>query len=159
MPTIIHGNLFNHIEDFSRKTKGVVFIPHVVNDIGVIGGGFTGPLIKKWPVVAKEYRANKGTLGDIQTLMVETDDNDVEKIVVCNMHAQKGIVGHNNPKPIRYEALVECMVKLRKQHLTKGFDRIVTIPFGSGLAGGNKEFIYELMDEIWGNFDVTVFEI
>lgn len=161
MLKILKGDLFANLPE--RRKDSVIFVPHIVNNTKekVIGGGFTRPLITKWPIVKTRYKQYSGILGNVDTIVVEyldeDDDLGYETICVCNMYAQDGIISKDNPKPIKYEALVNCMVSLREQQITKN-DRIVTIPFGGGLAGGTKEFIYELMEEIWAGFDVTVYD-
>ena len=85
---------------------------------------------------------------------------------VVNMIAQSGVRGPDNPTPIRYEALIECMARVREFIFKKEGSGAPTSSihcpkFGSGLAGGNWPFIKALIEEMWsGNcIPVTVYEL
>ncbi|RDJ34979.1 MAG: Appr-1-p processing protein [Crenarchaeota archaeon] len=141
------GNLFDLIP---YEQTGAKFICHVCNDIGVIGGGFTAPLLKKWPEVGRIYKeAPCHTLGTNQFVKVANDP-----IWVVNMIAQHEIISMN-PKPIRYAALAKCMAEV-KDVANGHFSEIWAPMFGSALAGGNWDFIEELINEIWKDLKVTV---
>lgn len=148
----ILGDLFKSIP----KNKHVL-IPHVCNDIHLMGKGFVIPLCMRWPHVKKEYVAGQPPLGTTQ--FVEAEKNDIFRVVVANMVAQHETI-RTIRRPIRYEALVGCMSQVRDFCLKNDFD-IICPKFGSGNAGGNWHFIEELIEEIWegkGIF-VTVHEV
>ncbi|GAH13044.1 unnamed protein product, partial [marine sediment metagenome] len=93
-------------------TDGVRVIAHICNDIGKWGAGFSGAVSKRHKDAEDYYKAQwrykKVTpqLGDIQWVFVDPD------VAVVNMIAQKGVRGASNPKPIRYDALEECLNRL-----------------------------------------------
>jgi len=149
----------------------IVVIPHMCNNLRVMEAGVALALRNKWGKVYNTYmemaqRNNKLYLGEISKTTVEFILNTTKvKIIVVNMIAQSGTVSQNNLIPIRYKALINCMVKV--------FDYIETIKsktsnpivihcpkFGSDLAGGNWNFILELIREIWleNGIDVVVYE-
>lgn len=172
------GDLFTML-----PTTSTVVIPHVCNNIGGWGSGFVVAVSNQWPKECKfaspefQYRAwfsqgewpvkNMATLpyedpilpasfrlGEVQ--FAKTGSNNV---TVANMIAQNGTVSKQNPKPIKYAALVSCMKKVADH--CDGLRQIHAPKFGSALAGGNWEFIEELIDELWcaRGLDVTVYEL
>ena len=156
---------------FTLMPKDVpVIIPHICNDIGAFGGGFTGPLGRKFPIVADLYlewaksgydpeRAIPFTIGETQVIAVQDDP----RIYVANMVAQHGIIGPNNPTPIKYTALAFCMRAVREIEI---WDRnnefqIHAPKFGSGLAAGAFSVIEKFVNELWiaNGFDVTIYSL
>jgi hypothetical protein len=80
------------------------------------------------------------------------------------MIAQNGVRNFTNQRPLNYFALGQSMYKVSQFiHMNTGFlnknEKIeIHCPkFGSGLAGGNWNFISELINDIWGKFFVTVY--
>lgn len=152
------------------KIKENIVIPHVVNNLGIMGAGVALALRDKWPEVEKEYLSVKHSyglkLGDISWVNVG------ERTVIVNMVAQDGIRRKDNPKPLKYFALIECMRQVQSiiSCLKKGPDIKKNVPeiknvihapkFGSDLAGGKWELIEELIKEIWidNNIDVVIYE-
>jgi hypothetical protein len=82
------------------------------------------------------------------------------------MIAQSGIKNYENPKPIKYVALMNCMLKVKDLIIEKKRENVGTKisihcpKFGSFRAGGNWDFIEELIFEIWiaNKIDVTVYD-
>jgi hypothetical protein len=180
----VKGNLFELLpQDNCSK-----IIPHVCNDIGGWGSGFVVPLGKKWPHAEASYRewhsrgftcspvglskdlAIEGyirpvvsfMLGEVQFVQVEQLPES-GMIEVANMIGQHETIA-TNPKPIRYAALAKAMwlVDWRAKQLkseTSPPAEIHCPKFGSGLAGGNWEFIEELIKEIWADLSVTIYYI
>lgn len=125
--------------------------------MGVFGSGFVIGLKNKYPNVEEMYKKWYDTycLGEVQ--YVRACDN----VIVANMFAQDGIggmsKGHYNKvvKPIKYKSLVYCMDDLK---LVCPDYEIVAPKFGSLRSGGTWSFIEELIEEIWGDFNVTIYE-
>jgi hypothetical protein len=150
--------------------SGTKLISHVCNDVGAWGAGFVVALSKKWKEPEAAYRdwyrdrayttaAEKDTpfeLGRIQLVPVAPE------IIVVNMLAQTGIQSRQVDiarPPLRYGALVKCMVRTAKQ--AEYLKASIHCPkFGSGLAGGKWEIIEELIKEIWldQGISVTVYD-
>ena len=147
------GNLFENLE------AGCI-IPHCVNDLspGVFGSGFAAAINKHLgPKPREMYMGwslnNNYRLGSVGYVHV---DHEVGKIVVAHMWAQHQTI-RENAKPVRYAALVKCMEDVAVT--ARNFDRKIICPwFCAGLARGNKEFVKELIQEIWIDLDVTVWE-
>lgn len=134
-------------------------IPHICNDMGMWGAGFTRALSNKWYRSELAYRnwattQNKFELGGCQ--FVKVDDT----IVVANMIAQHKIYKSGNRPPIRYGALATAMGKVLDYAGKHNLD--VHCPkFGAGLAGGAWKAIEQLILEIWvdNGLSVTVYEL
>lgn len=164
----IRGDLFEGIRKVSQDTT--VVIPHICNDIGVAGSGFVIPLFKMFPQALMEY-ASTYQLGRNSYHWTSPDKPCG---IIVNMVAQHGISSKStgpdseiNKKPIRYESLVYCMKDMIghlrcansiNQHL-RDIVEIHCPKFGSLRAGGNWDFIKELIEEIWVDYKVVVYDI
>ena len=165
--TVVKGDVTNP----QRTTPDeIVIIPHCCNTLGVMGAGVALALKKKWPAVYKGYKMTekqypnglKDRLGDNSYIEI-IDDN--HKIVVVNMIAQNMFMSHDNPKPIKYIALIDCMKHIATYiediKLQVNSNVVIHCPeFGGLRAGGNFEFILELIREIWleHGIDVVIYE-
>lgn len=146
------------------KDNEIVIIPHIVNNLKVMGAGVAYALKKKWPQVFETYKDSECELGTVSYSYVL--DNGFIHTLIANMVGQDGLMNSNNPKPIKYLSVVKCMENV--SNLCKGFvndnpdcNVVIHMPeFGSLRAGGNFDFILELVKEIWiGNgIDVVVYQ-
>lgn len=140
------GDATNPIAD------GLKIIPHICNDVKKWGAGFVLALSKKWKEPEDKYR-NKSVhfLGDIQICGVEHD------ILVINMIAQSGIKSKDNPTPINYQELINCLEQVNK--LAKQGNATIHMPrIGSGLAGGDWDVIEEIIENTI-EVPVTVYDL
>lgn len=148
---IVKANVFDY-----ASTLDKVFLPHIVNNIGAFGGGFTAELGRRFPSVANDYYdwfdSGKIQLGNILVFPA------TQRLSIIHMCGQHNIIPVEK-SPIRYGALVDCMRKVRDVVLQFDKASIVTIWFGCGLARGNQETILSLMNEIWHNIDTVVCEV
>ena len=139
----------------------IVLIPHCCNDENIWGGGFVIALSKKWKEPEKNYRAfcegkapylvrqkHIPILGRVCYAKID------EHLVIANMIGQKGIASVDNPIPIKYKALADCMtevvgyIEMIKRQTSNPV--VIHCPkFGSLRAMGNFDFILELIREIW----------
>lgn len=157
---IIHGDI---TETIGTGTKLIV---HVVNDIGVMGAGVAKAIADKWPTVKYSYiswhnkalnRETPFVLGQIQIVQVEKD------IYVCNLIGQRDIKGEQIGDiflaPIRYEALEEGFIRIKAKIKDSKHNNIsLHFPMiGAGLARGNWNRIYYLIDDILGELPVTIY--
>ena len=167
----VKGDLFKGI-----KGKKNVLIVHVVNDKGAFGSGFVVPLGDNFPwceeayhrwhegkVSMNLYNTWKSTPDGIQggkpkfelgqTLFVEDNQKMLEPWVA---HCCAQTLG--GKRPLFYNKLADCMeqVALVCQELKLN---IHAPKFGSGLAGGNWDFIENLIEDIWGHLSVTIYEL
>jgi hypothetical protein len=146
----------------------LAYIPHVCNNLGGWGAGFVIALTKAFgdlPMDTYKLDVSNDCLGKVSFALV--GDNTI----IANMIAQDGYLdGRKNPRPLKYDALVKCMdavaedILIKKSLYQVEHDVLhITIhcpKFGSDLAGGNWEFIEELIEDCWLNkgIDVTVYE-
>jgi len=132
-----------------------VIIPHVCNDIGYWGRGFTADIDKLNPGIGKEYREYLRLLTSkgIEPLGRVCYSWITYNFCFAGMIAQHG-VGRKN-KPLRYEALRKCMENVAEK--AKKYNLEIFCPkFGSGLAGGDWNKIEEMIRDIWEDIKVTV---
>lgn len=147
----------------NTKTNGcTIIIPHVCNNIGAFGSGFSGEIDKHFPEVSINFGlGGKIKLGNTQFITVIDNCNTKNKLIVANMVAQNGVISNKNRRPLHYPSLVNCMISVADlaRSITKADKKIkIYAPkFGSGLAGGNWNFIADLIDDIWYEHDVMVF--
>jgi hypothetical protein len=161
------GNLFeaDGLVVYTLGKKPII-IPHIVNTLGVMGSGFVIPLKKRFPQVEFSYlnwaqnkfdyeRNIPFELGESQIVYVAREPG----VFVVNMVGQEGIISATNPHPIKYDALVRCMERVKKLVNDLGEAEIICPAFGTERAGGDPAIIKQLIDEIWGQFDVTVYAL
>ena len=157
---MIKGKLINKKGDVTSPQRieynEIVIIPHCCNNENRWGAGVTLSISQKWSLPEQKYRDFCKThqirdlpiLGKVCFVEIEND------IIVANMIGQDGIISKNNPIPIKYKALVNCMAEVAAyiDMIKSKTIRPVVIhapKFGSDLAKGNFEFILELIREIW----------
>ncbi len=139
----------------------IVVIAHICNNKNIWGGGFVVALSKKWKEPEQIYRnfcegnkpypeSNKSLpiLGKVCYAKIN------DHLVVANMIGQDGITSTDNPIPIKYKALANCMaevvgyIEMIKSQTSNPV--VIHAPkFGSLRAKGNWDFILELIREIW----------
>lgn len=167
---IYNVNLFDIANQRINGTVSgsTVIVPHVCNNINVFGGGFSGAISSRYPEVEQNYRmlGNQMRLGHTQFISVVKDKIYDHEIIIANMIAQnKTINSFDNPRPINYAALVECMinVKFYIQNLLDKKDKtrveIHAPKFGSGLAGGDWNFIEDLIEDIWTGLHISIYSL
>lgn len=154
------GDLFDNLNAV-RQDGYFPFICHVVNNLHVMGAGFVVPLIEKYPIVEEEYFLKQELeLGDVQ--YIKTDE-----VIVCNMIAQNGLRGKNNPCPLIYLALAKCMENVAAECVTLSLEFhpkmpvIVAPKFGSNLSGGDWNRVEKMIKELWINkgLKVIIYEL
>lgn len=168
---VYNSDIFEHIKN--RVTAGnngcTVFVPHVCNNIDLFGAGFAGQIAHKYPNVKIDYHLLgktflKNNMGHSQVIKVFEDPKFKHKLYFVNMIAQNGIRSENNPRPLNYLSLVKAMNSLSQYiHFNTGFINktenieIHAPKFGSGLAGGNWNFIANLIEDIWKPYNVYIY--
>jgi hypothetical protein len=149
----------------SEHNGATVIIPHVCNNINAFGGGFAGQVSQLYPVVKANFHmlGNQAKLGNVQFINVESDKKYGHSIIFANMIAQNNLISEKNKRPLNYAALVYCMnqVKSYTKQLQSSSDmnriELHCPKFGSGLAGGNWNFISDLINDIWYDMGVFVY--
>ena len=175
-----NGTLKNVKGDVTRPQridpKEVVVIPHVCNNFGCWGAGFVLALNERFSTGPRsqyikhcgEIPVCRNRLG-FNSYMEITEDEG--KYLICNMIAQESLIAVDNPRPLKYDALVKCMVAVAQEIKRRKQDDlmfniesqkyVIHCPkFGSELAGGSWIFILELIRDIWleNGINVVVYE-
>ena len=168
---LTNNDLFESIEKrISADHMGsTIFVPHVCNNIDLFGAGFAGQVADHYPDVKTNYHLLgktflKNNLGHSQVLKVKEDSKYRHKLYFVNMIAQNGTRNNSNNRPLNYAALVKSMITVSSfiQNNTGFINKSENIEihapkFGSGLAGGNWNFISDLIDDIWGRYTVYIY--
>lgn len=122
--------------------EGYQIIAHICNDAGGFGKGFAAAIAARYPIAQQRYYAQRTqgyTLGTSQ--LVEVNDS----LAIFNMIAQHGYKNRNNPTPLRYRALADCLSGLARVALHHKAS--IHMPkIGTGLAGGDWLRIYQHID-------------
>jgi hypothetical protein len=172
-----HKNKYNYIltthdlfESIRKRANAdhagsSVLVPHVCNNIDLFGAGFAQNVADRYPSVKADYHMLgktflRNNLGHSQFLKVYEEPKYKHKIYFVNMIAQNGIRSPSNNRPLNYAALVRCMSQLSQFiNQNKGETFEIHAPkFGSGLAGGNWNFISDLIEDIWGRQTVFIYD-
>ncbi len=142
------------------RGTGKRIIAHIVNDkTPNWGAGFGRAVKNEYPLAQKDFfkwvtqNPNDFFLGNVHMSAISEELNFVHMI------AQRGYGESMKPR-IRYDALRDCLQKLKDIALSRGAS--VHMPrIGTGYAGGNWSYILELIDEILvrNNVDVTIYTI
>lgn len=138
------------------ETKAPI-IAHQVNCKGVMGAGVARAIKNKYPEVYWDYKKySPKELGQIQPVQAGLFG---EKIVV-NLFAQEGY--GKDKRYTDYEALKACFLKL-KEYTEEVFTKKPTIamPYGigCGLAGGDWEKVYPMIEEVFAEFDIELWQL
>lgn len=168
-PIILRDNLFssvNKIVNHNHNGSSIV-VPHVCNNINAFGGGFTAGITKYYPIVKENYHllGGKNSLGYVQFVEVSKNHTYGHKLIFANMIAQNGLISKSNPRPLNYAALVKCMISVSSfvnDFINNNKENTIQIhapKFGSGLAGGNWNFITDLIFDIWKNHTVFIYDL
>lgn len=151
MPTIkyIEGDLFKAIEGHSET----IIIPHVCNNQGAFGSGFVIPLSKAFPKSKESYLKWHSDRSIVPTFSLgQTQFVECENVTVCNMVAQT----LGGSRPLRYDALVKCMLKVSSYAIQHKINRIDCPLFGSDRAGGDWNFVEQLIQDCWISRNIQV---
>ena len=159
------GNVCNSDVD------GLKILCHIVNSDGAWGSGVVIPIGNKWPLVRNAYIdwyqstthscdfydvSVPWLLGEVQFIQADKDT------IVANMLGQKSpgfyetINGRVWP-PIRLEAVEECMHRVAQ--FAKDRKATIIAPwFGTLRAGSDKATIKAMIERIWADCDVVMYE-
>lgn len=146
-----------------------VFVPHVCNNIDSFGAGFAAQIAEKFPTVKANYHMLgknflQKNMGYTQVVQVYEDPVYKHKIFFANMIAQNGLKSFHNQRPLNYYYLCKAMNTLGS-FINSNIDYKNNIEkveihcprFGSGLAGGDWNLISLLIEDIWSDYDVFVY--
>lgn len=155
MIKIVNGNILNASEDI---------ICHQVNCQGVMGSGLAKQIRSKYPEVFDQYKEYckyiqypKQLLG--KALPVKCWDGKI----VFNLFGQL-YYGKDGKQYTDYDALRECFKNIKRSVLFETGDlyhKTIAIPFqiGCGLAGGSWNIVYNIIEDVFIDYDVTIYKL
>jgi O-acetyl-ADP-ribose deacetylase (regulator of RNase III) len=139
-----------------------MLVAHVVNDRGGWGKGFVLAVSKHWPQAEEDYRdwAKSGRrggesptpfqLGEVLISKVETN------LSVAHLLAQHGYIAPDNPTPLSYEALTQCLRRLAS--IAAAQNASIHMPrIGAGLGGGDWPRIRQIVEQEVGHLAVYIY--
>jgi O-acetyl-ADP-ribose deacetylase (regulator of RNase III) len=140
----IQGDLFETKDDI---------IAHGCNCRGGFGAGIAGIIARKFPK-ARAYYMDKHEedgwkLGDIQPVEQWTGQYIVNCATQDN-YAYSGVLNAD------YNAIRLAMTRLKEFAKSKSFT--ISIPkIGAGLAGGDWNIIEKILEEVFSDYDITIY--
>lgn len=144
------------------RTHENILVAHVVNDRGGWGKGFVLTVSKRWPLAEKDYRvwAKAGRTGDASSPPFQLGEILITKVEaalgVAHLLAQRGYIGPDNPTPLSYEALTQCLRKLAG--IAAAQNASIHMPrIGAGLAGGDWPRIRRIIEQELGHLPVYIY--
>ena len=140
----VKGNILEATEDV---------ICHQVNCMGIMGGGLALKIKNKYPEVYKEYKdfckKSRQVLGNVCPVICHDGK------IIANLFGQYDY--GRDKQYTNYEALEESLQNLF--FLIKPFKSTIAIPYklGCGLAGGNWNIVYGIIEKVFEDYDVTIY--
>ena len=167
--TVKNKNIFDVIQDriSCGHTGSTVIVPHVCNNINAFGAGFAGQIASRFPIVKDNFHllGKKAKLGSTQFVVAKQNKEYQHSIIFANMISQNGLISSLNPRPLNYAALIYSMNEINGyiknlKSTTETMNVEIHCPkFGSGLAGGEWNFIENLITDIWKNLLIFIYKI
>jgi len=150
MIKIVEGNILNATEDVLCQQ---------VNCQKVMGAGLAKQIRNKYPEVYPSYKRfcegckdynRRNLLGEIQTIIVSDGK------VIANLFAQYDY--GRDKQYTDYDALKICFEGILK--LASMFNDTIAIPYGigCGLAGGDWDVVYKTIEDVFKDYDVTIYK-
>lgn len=150
MIKIVEGNILDTKEDV---------ICHQVNCMGVMGSGLAKQIRNKYPEVYPSYikyckgckdNDPKNLLGEVQTIPCSDGK------IIANLFGQYRY--GRDKQYTDYNALKTSLEGILQ--VAKMFNDTIAIPYnlGCGLAGGDWNIVYKIIEEVFEDYDVTIYK-
>ena len=127
-----------------------------MNCAGVMGAGLAKQIKEKYPEVYREYKiyCSKHDIKE-QMLGVTQYIKCHDGKIIANLFGQLGY-GIYKPQTV-YGALKNCL-EILKQRVGQ-YNETIAIPYniGCGLAGGDWNIVYSIIEEVFQDYDVTLY--
>ncbi|GKS11223.1 Appr-1-p processing protein [Paenibacillus chitinolyticus] len=142
---IVQGNLMEATEDI---------IGHQVNCMGVMGAGLAKLIKRDYPEVFKQYKqscSNKGELlGRCQIVSTKNEK------CIANLFGQYGYGVQK--RHTDYIALRGALNELMSLAMKSGQSIALPYNIGCGLAGGDWDIVGQIIEEVFIDYDVTLYK-
>ena len=153
------GNLITAAQDGE-----VSIIAHQCNCFCNMGSGIAPQIAKAFPEAQKaDNDTIRGAPQKLGTLSIGTQPRKtVGSVVVFNLYGQ---YSHQRPRKgemnTDYDALRLAMTEMKRKIQQYGWEHVpIGLPkIGCGLGGGDWAVVYAMIDEILGEFDVTIYQL
>ena len=159
------------VGDVTRpQTEGSRIIAHICNNHGRWGRGVTVAISSRWESPERFYRQWHRSgfydgipfqMGKVQFIDVGYNPQDLKDrgLWVANMVAQDGLRSRDNPKPVCYQSLRDCLESLCKKAICIQAE-VIMPRIGTGLGGGDWKIVEMLITEelILNGVQVTVYD-
>lgn len=150
MIKIVKGNILDTTKDI---------ICHQVNCMGVMGSGLAKQIRNKYPEVYPSYikyckgckdNDPKNLLGEVQTIPCSDGK------IIANLFGQYRY--GRDKQYTDYNALKTSLEGILQ--VAKMFNNTIAIPYnlGCGLAGGDWNIVYKIIEEVFEDYDVTIYK-
>lgn len=145
-----------HIKEGDMLKVDVDIICHQVNCMGAMGSGIAKQIKDKYFEVYEAYintckqNSPKTLLGSVQ--YIECHNGRIVANLFGQLKYGKGEC-HTN-----YEALKVCLNNVKNR--AKQYEESVALPFGigCGLGGGNWNTVYEIIEDVFRDYEVTIYK-
>ncbi|UNK20688.1 macro domain-containing protein [Paenibacillus sp. N3/727] len=148
MIKIVEGSLLDAAEDI---------MAHQVNCQGVMGSGIAKSLRASYSDLFPSYKQFCNNVAPHDLLgkchMVKTGLK-----YVANLFGQ---LNYGRQKVIYtdYEALQKALVSLKNEAQEKGLSVALPYNIGCGLANGDWDIVYKIIEDVFSDYDVTIYKI
>lgn len=162
-------NIIENIQNiFNNATNTHIIVPNLCNNSGT----FTGPVNSVIKSFLPEAETNyslltkkflSGNLGYTQIIEAKKNTKLNNKIYVANMIAQNTNAPSSQNRTLNYYSLIKCMNTINKfiQTNVSNNDEIYyeihSPKFGIGYPGGKWEFIQSLIEDVWSDKTVLIY--
>ena len=156
MIKIIEGDILNAKEDI---------ICHQANTMGVMGSGLAKQIKNKYPKVYENYHyicqqalnRKESLLGQVIWGVLTSDGKIIGNLCGQNKYGR-------DKQYTSYDALKKALTVVYKSVTSPNSvlkDMTIAIPYkiGCGLGGGDWNIVYEMIEEIFKEYDVTIYKL
>lgn len=143
----VQGDLFETRADI---------IAHGCNCLGAFGAGVAKIIAIKYPK-ARWYYLDKfdedgWKLGDVQFVKTSSGETYIANCATQNTFRQRGVCH------VDYDAVRTTMTRVKEFAKDKGLT--IAIPkIGAGLAGGDWNIIENILEEVFTDYDITIYHL
>lgn len=149
MIKIVEGNILDAKEDV---------IGHQVNCLGYMGAGLAKQIKAKYSETYSEYKnicdQHKENRTELMGKVYMAHNSDSK--IIANIFSQLD-VGRNERKT-DYKNLKKGLMKVCEYAQKNNLSVALPYKIGCGLAGGNWNIVYKIIDSVFSNYNVTLYE-
>jgi len=130
------------------------FIVHQVNCQGVMGSGIAKSIRHRFPTVYAEYKAYCMDFGVSSDMLGYIQIIEVNGIEVCNLFSQDRYFPRGQ-KHTSYDALFDGFESIKSLHVGD----IAMPKIGCGLGGGDWKIVSAIIESVFDDRDVYIYEL